>query len=132
MESTENVKKTYTDPETGKFIPGNPGGGRPKDTPEVKLMKRATKELIAEYKEALAEALPMIQPVLIAKAIRGDMVAIKEVHDRVMDKSKQPTDITSDGKPIQVVVPGPVAEAFNINATHDTNTETSGGDTEQV
>jgi hypothetical protein len=25
----DNVPKTYTDPETGKFIPGNRGGGRP-------------------------------------------------------------------------------------------------------
>lgn len=47
-------------------------------------------------------------------------------------KPKQDTDVTSGGKPIQVVVPGPVADAFNINATHNFNTETSGGDTEQV
>lgn len=119
--------------ELGRFIPGvsgNPNGRTP-DTLQDKIVKKATKELIAEYKEALGESLPMIKPILIAKALEGDMVAIKEIHDRVMDKSKQPTDITSDGKAIQVIVPGPVADAFNINATHNLNTETSGGDTEQ-
>jgi hypothetical protein len=104
METKDNVTKTYTDPVTGKFVEGNPGGGRPKDTPEMKIAKKAVRELISEYKEALAEALPMIQPVLIAKAIDGDMTAIKEVHDRVMDKSKQPTDITTDGRPLTVQI----------------------------
>lgn len=32
----ENVEKTYTDPITGKFIPGNPGGGRPKGSFSIK------------------------------------------------------------------------------------------------
>jgi hypothetical protein len=125
METEENVEKTYTDPITGRFIEGNPGGGRPKDTPEMKIIKRATKELIAEYKEALGESLPLIQPVLIAKALEGDMTAIKEIHDRVMDKSKQPTDITSDGKPMQIIVPPQLAEAFNIHASETTHKETS-------
>jgi hypothetical protein len=80
---------------------GNPDGRKP-DTPEQKLIKKAAKEIIAEYKQALAEALPLIQPVLIAKAIEGDIAAIKEIHDRSMDKAKQPTDITSDGKSIVV------------------------------
>jgi len=44
-----------------------------------------------------------------------------------MDKSKQPTDITSDGKALQIIVPHQVAEAFNINATH---TETSNSNPE--
>ena len=88
--------------EQGRFIPGvsgNPEGRKP-DTPEDKIIKKATKELIAEYKEALGESLPMIKPILIAKALEGDMTAIKEIHDRVMDKSKQPTDITTGGKPM--------------------------------
>lgn len=74
--------------------------GRPPDTPESKIIKKATKELIEEYKEALGESLPLIKPVLIAKALEGDMTAIKEIHDRVMDKAKQQTDITSGGDKI--------------------------------
>lgn len=36
METLENVTKTYTDPVTGKFLPGNPGGGRPKGSFSIK------------------------------------------------------------------------------------------------
>lgn len=80
-------------------VSGNPHG-RPVESTEVKLMKKAAKQIIAEYKEALAQALPLIEPVLIAKAIEGDMIAIKEVHDRTMDRAKQHTDIMTDGKPL--------------------------------
>lgn len=92
--------------EQGRFVPGISGNpeGRTPDTPEQKILKKATKELIAEYKESLGEALPLIKPIIIAKALEGDMVAIKEIHDRVMDKSKQPTDITTNGESIQQVL----------------------------
>jgi hypothetical protein len=56
------------------------------------------------------------------------MTAIKEIHDRVMDKSKQPTDITSDGRSINVIIPPALAETFGINA--NTNQETGGSNTE--
>ena len=74
---------------------GNPAG-RPKETDETKLLRKTAKQIIAEYKEALAEALPFIQPVLIAKALEGDMTAIKELHDRSMDKAKQATEISGE------------------------------------
>ena len=74
----------------GTFAEGYVGGpGRPKETEQDKIIKKATKELIKEYKESLGEALPLIKPIIIAKALEGDMVAIKEIHDRVMDKSRQ-------------------------------------------
>lgn len=105
MENQENTSLNKPKPkrdEKGRLLPGNCGNenGRPKDTEEDKLKKKATKQLIAEYKEALGQSLPLIRPVLIAKAIEGDMGAIKEIHDRVMDKAKQPTDITTDGESI--------------------------------
>lgn len=86
--------------EQGRFIPGVSGNpeGRTPDTEQDKIIKKATKQLISEYKEALGESLPLIQPVLIAKALEGDISAIKEIHDRVMDKAKQPTDVTTNGK----------------------------------
>lgn len=97
MEETGNIRD-----EQGRFITGvsgNPEGRKP-DTFEQKLVKKATKQIIAEYKEALVEALPKIQPILIAKALEGDLASIKELHDRAMDKAKQPTDITSKGEQI--------------------------------
>lgn len=84
--------------ELGRFIPGYEGGpGRPPLTEADKIKKKATQQVIAEYKEALGEALPLIKPILIAKALEGDMTAVKEIHDRVMDKAKQPTDVKLTG-----------------------------------
>lgn len=89
-ENTGNQTGPIRD-EQGRFIPGVSGNpdGRPPLTEEEKIVKKATKELVSEYKEKLAEALPLISPVLIAKAMEGDMQAIKEVNDRVMGKAKE-------------------------------------------
>lgn len=73
---------------------GNPNG-RPPMTPEEKLIKKAQRDFIKEYTESLKESLPLISPVLIAKAVEGDMQAIKEVNDRVMGKPKQVTDVNA-------------------------------------
>ena len=80
-----------------------PGPGRPvglKNDP----IKKARKELIEEYKDALAEALPNINPVLVAKAIGGDIQAIKEINDVIVEKAIRKTDVTSGDKPIQPIL----------------------------
>jgi len=64
----------------GRFLKGNAGGGSKPDTQEQKLMKVAVKTIIAKYEEGLADALPEIQPKLIALAKDGDMRAITEIH----------------------------------------------------
>jgi hypothetical protein len=110
--------------ELGRILPGQPPlnpEGRPKDTLETKLLRKTAKVIIEEYKQALAEALPMIQPVLIAKAIDGDIQAIKEIHDRSMDKAKQATDITSGGEKI-LILP---AELINKNNRDGLQTSTT-------
>ena len=91
--TTKNVEKRYTDPVTGKFKEGNPGGGRPPDTEEDKIKKRAIQEFVEDYKQNLAEALPLISPILIEKAMGGDVTAIKEINDRVMGKAPQSLDV---------------------------------------
>lgn len=86
--------------EKGRLLPGNTANpnGRPIETDEEKLIKKATDRVIGEYTEKLIEALPKISPVLISKAIKGDgdIVAIKEIHDRVMGKPKASLDIGID------------------------------------
>lgn len=71
--------------EQGHFMPGVSGNpaGRPPDTPETKIIKRAVKELVKEYEETLSDALPELSPVLIAEAKKGNMKAFKEIHDVV-------------------------------------------------
>ena len=94
----ETVENGIKRKEDGTFDNGTaPGPGRPKETLEDKIIKKATKELIEEYKEDLAQILPEIKPVIRQKALDGDMNAIKEIHDRVMDKSKQPSEMEVKG-----------------------------------
>jgi len=82
----------------GPFKEGNPGGGRIPETEEQKIVKRAQKELVEEYKQKLAESLPEISPVLIAKAIGGDISAIKEINDRVIGRAQNNIDLTTKGE----------------------------------
>lgn len=85
--------------EDGTFGEGNKGGGAKKQTEEQKLKKKAQKELIADYKQGLVEALKEIEPVLIEKGIKGDMIAIKEINDRAMGKSMQAMEVSGkDGE----------------------------------
>lgn len=109
-ETIKNEDKTpadeYLNPETKKFKEGNPGGGRPKETEEQKVIKKATKQLISEFKESLAEALPFISPVLVKKATEGDLQAIKEVNDRVMGKARETVGLDGgeEGKAIVTIL----------------------------
>ncbi len=88
-DNTSNIKPERD--ELGRLLPGftaNPNG-RPEMTEEEKLKAKAQRDIVKEYKESLKEALPLLSPVLIAKAMEGDMAALKEVNDRVMGKSKE-------------------------------------------
>ena len=85
----ENTQTNTQKRVVGKpFEVGNEGGpGRPKMTEEEKAIRRAEKDAvkkyIAEYEMGLAEALPEIQPVLIQQASKGNMKAIREIHEVV-------------------------------------------------
>jgi len=73
----------------GTFIKGEyeGGPGRPKMTEEEKAIRRAEKDIvkkyIQEYELGLAEALPEIQPALIQQAAKGNIAAIREIHEVV-------------------------------------------------
>lgn len=99
---TENQENTRENKpkrdKRGRLLPGytaNPHG-QPKLTEEKKLLKRTMKEFVADYKQKLAESLPFISPVLIDKATKGDIQAIKEINDRVMGKAPQTMDVKAD------------------------------------
>ncbi len=93
--------------EQGRFVEGVSGNpdGRPPDTLEKKIEKKAVKQLVEEYKESLSDVLPSLSPVLKAMALAGEIQAIKEVHDRIMGKPEQKSDLTTAGKPLVFVSP---------------------------
>lgn len=84
--------------EQGRFVPGVSGNpsGRPVETEEQKLKRKATEIVLQEYIEELSQALPHIQGPLLDKAKGGDVSAIKEIHDRVFGKPKQNIDVKGE------------------------------------
>jgi hypothetical protein len=92
--------------ELGRLLPGytaNPNG-RPEMTEAEKLIAKAKRDFVKEYKESLRESLPLIKPVLIAMALEGNIQAIKELNDRAMGKAESKADITSNGETIASVI----------------------------
>lgn len=76
--------------EKGLFQKGTaPGPGREKETEDEIFKKRALKKIIKDYEEKLTEILPEIPGVLRTEAKKGNMIAIKEINDRVLGKSLQ-------------------------------------------
>jgi len=90
--------------EDGRFLPGKSGNlnGRPKMTKEEKLIAKTQRNFIKEYEEKLKESLPLLSPVLIAKAMEGDITAIKEVNDRVMGKPRQNIGLDGGGEGLAI------------------------------
>ena len=110
MEKKQNKTENIRVKRPQLYVKGQSGNikGRPKETEEKKIIRKATKEIINEYKERLADALPLISPILIALSLEGDIQAIKEIHDRVMGKA--PQDINLSGEvvmPFKIIIENP-------------------------
>lgn len=73
----KNARLTYTDPETGKFIPGNPG--RPRGSRHKTSL--AIEGLLDGQAEALGER-------AIQLALSGDTVALRLCLDRILPRRR--------------------------------------------
>jgi len=103
-EKAENTNKQPVGVPFSKDDPRINRDGRPPMTEEEKLKAKVQRDFVKEYKESLRNALPLISPILIAKAMEGDMQAIKEVNDRAMGKPDSKTDVTSNGETLTSVI----------------------------
>ena len=91
-ESTNNnVEKSYTDPVTGKFVVGNPGGGRPLGSPNFKTdFDTAIKEIAELNNITESEAKQVLIKKAWSQAKDGDFPYYKDIMDRYYGKAPQP------------------------------------------
>lgn len=101
LEAIKNVEKTYTDPETGKFVEGNPGGGRPKGS-GISITTEIKKKLAEVPPGQKASYLELLIARIMKQAISdGDQQMIKQIWNYIDGMPKQSQDITSGGEPIK-------------------------------
>ena len=90
-------EKQLKDPKTGRFVEGNPGGGRPKGSCSVVERIKTKLEEVPEgekrtYRDILVD-------MLFSKVTQErDIFAIKDIINRVDGMPKQAVDHTTNGK----------------------------------
>lgn len=96
--TNKNVEKTYTNPETGKFIEGNPGGGRPKGS-GISITTEIKKKLAEVPQGQKATYLQLLINRIMKQAIQdGDQQMIKQIWNYVdgMPKNTLDAKLTGD------------------------------------
>lgn len=84
-ETKLNVEKPFTDPITGKFKEGNPGGGRPKGSVSIVSAIKAKLEECPEGKEK-TYLYYLVEKIFKKAVIDDDVSMIKDIIDRVDGK----------------------------------------------
>lgn len=110
------VEKTYTDPVTGKFVKGNPGGGRPEGSRGFTNKVREALEKIAEGKNYTYEE-AFIKAILKKSIIDQDVSMMRTVWEQL------------DGKPLQRIADADGGKLFPaplLNGTSNGNPTDNG------
>lgn len=119
--TNSNVEKTYTDPVTGKFVKGNPGGGRPVGSLDFKTKWYKMIDKIAEANDITADEVELeLVKVGYKRAKEGDYSFYRDAMDRIHGKPLQHTDITTNGKDLPIPILGNVSN----NNSNTENSET--------
>lgn len=95
------VEKSWTDPITGKFKEGNPGGGRPKGAKSFETdFNEAVKEIAELNKITPSEARKILFKVAFSEARKGNYNFYKDTIDRIYGKAldKGELDLTTAGE----------------------------------
>lgn len=102
LENTNSiVSKSYTDPVTGKFAPGNPGGGRPVGSKNFTTKVREALEKVAldkDGKETGKTKEQLLIESILRKAISGDTYAMKLLWNYFDGMPQQKVDHTTGGE----------------------------------
>ena len=85
------VEKTYTDPKTGKFTKGNPGGGRPVGS--VSIVEGIKKKLLEIEPVNKKTYLELFLNTYFKNSIKnGDATLIRDMINRIDGMPKQPVE----------------------------------------
>lgn len=102
----QTSKNGWTDPVTGKFVKGNPGGGRPLGSRDFRtIFYDAIKKIAKASKQ---EDLEDIEDALILKAIseakNGNFQYFQDLMNRIHGKPVQPTTVQGEMKITKTLV----------------------------
>ena len=100
----KNVDKTYTDPETGKFIKGNPGGGRPPGKRNFATdLEEAVRKIAHAKKIDMEDVYIQLGVKGITQALQGDFRFWDKIYERLYGKVPQGLEHSGpNGEPMQV------------------------------
>ena len=102
-EITNNiVDKSWTDPVTGKFVKGNPGGGRPPESLNFKTKWNIFIDKVAKQNDMTPDEIDeQLLAVGFKKAKEGDYSFYRDLHDRLYGKPVQPLG-NANGEPFVI------------------------------
>mgnify|MGYP001575283916 CR=1 FL=1 len=97
-DTNNNVDKTYTDPETGKFLPGNPGGGRPPGS-GISITTEIKKKLAEVPEGQKSTYLQLLINRIMKQAIQdGDQQMITRIWQYIDGMPKQESTVNLGGE----------------------------------
>ena len=109
----DNGEKQMKDPKTGRFVKGNPGGGRPKGSFSlVEMIKNKLQEKAKDKDKTYAEY--FIDQLIKKTVVDGDVTMMRDMINRIDGMPKQGVDVTSNGQTIVVSVAGSIAKKNGI------------------
>jgi hypothetical protein len=94
------VNKSYTHPVTGKFVKGNPGGGRPPGS--VSIVAGIKQKLLEVHPKKKKTYLELFLSKLFIKAIKdGNEQLMRDMINRIDGMPQQKTDLTTGGEKLE-------------------------------
>lgn len=103
--TNKNAEKSWTDPITGKFVEGNPGGGRPKGSRDFATdFDEVVEEIAKDNNMTKSEARKLLLKVAYKHAKEGNYSFWKDIHDRIYGTALQRNDLNIEVNGVEINV----------------------------
>jgi hypothetical protein len=94
----KNGYESGKDPVTGRFVEGNPGGGRPKGTRDFATdFDEVVKDIAKENNMTVSDVRKVLLKQAYKQAKDGNYSFYKDIHDRVYGQAKSTNDVNVNG-----------------------------------